>query len=75
MRGSIRVDRSASQKFKELEPAAAGTTDDSSLLNGFLHNLLKNKKTDDAKMLSLQSKEANDSNMLFAFLDKMFSST
>ena len=48
MRGSIRVDRSASQKQEELEPAAAGTSVDSSQLNAFLRDSFLEKERSSA---------------------------
>ena len=61
MRGSIRVDCSASKTDRKLEPAAAGTSDDSSLLDGFLRDLF-------------QKKDDSDEKKLFSFLGNLFSS-
>ena len=69
MRGSIRVDHCASNTNGKLEPAAAGTTNDSSLLNGFLYDLFQNDKID------LQNDSmTNESKKLFSFLNDLFGS-
>ena len=60
----IRVDRSARQITTLLEPAAAGTSDDSSLLHEFITKLFNDKK----------SSNVQKTNDLFFFLTKMFSS-
>ena len=48
MRGSIRVDQSASQTKSKLEPAAAGTSVDSSQLNAFLRDSFLEKERSSA---------------------------
>ena len=64
----IRVDDSASKTNGKLEPAAAGTSNDSSLLSRFLHDLFheKNdmKKTNDSKMI--------EDERLYALLNNIF---
>ena len=67
MRGSIRVDSSASTNI-ELEPAAAGTRTDNSLLYAFLKDLLHDKiiQSTNESYSSPLTKE------LYSFLDKLF---
>ena len=69
----IRVDRSASQKKTELEPAAAGTSDDSSRLKEFLHDYFT-KKAHSQQVADMNDSKMNDSKKLLSFLNDWFRS-
>ena len=68
----IRVDHCASNTNGKLEPAAAGTTNDSSLLTEFLRDLVQNDKID--LQIVQNDSMTNDSKKLFLFLNNLFGS-
>ena len=63
----IQVDRSASKTEDGFEPAAAGTSDDSSLLNGFLDDIFQKRHPH----ASDSHANASKTQELFAFLHGM----